>query len=162
MVRNNKKRLKQVTTQSSNKSAKPLTLKQARFVAEYLVDGDGKRSAIAAGYSPQSAKYTAYGLLKHNAGVIDALASSRQAILDSGVYDARAAVSRILAHIDDASTRGNSMAVMKGEELLLRLHGLLIDRLDVRLQTVDIKGAMEEAKARVAGRLELGYAPPHE
>lgn len=35
-----------------------------RFVAEYLIDGNGRRSAIAAGWSPSSAAVTASRLLK--------------------------------------------------------------------------------------------------
>jgi phage terminase small subunit len=43
----------------------PLTNKQARFVAEYAKDGNGTRSAIAAGYAESSAHVTAYDLLRN-------------------------------------------------------------------------------------------------
>ena len=36
-----------------------LTPKQAIFVAEYLIDFNGTRAALAAGYSPKSAKHSA-------------------------------------------------------------------------------------------------------
>ena len=36
----------------------------ARFVAEYLVDGNGARAAVAAGYSPTGAAVTAHRLLR--------------------------------------------------------------------------------------------------
>ena len=37
-----------------------LTTKQARFVEEYCVDGNGTRAAIRAGYSPRTARQIAY------------------------------------------------------------------------------------------------------
>ena len=40
-------------------TAQKLTPKQARFVAEYLVDQNGKQAAIRAGCSPRSAEVTA-------------------------------------------------------------------------------------------------------
>ena len=43
--------------------AKGLTRKQELFCAEYCIDGNGKRSAIAAGYSPKTADKQASQLL---------------------------------------------------------------------------------------------------
>ena len=36
-----------------------LTIRQERFVHEYLIDGVGSRAAVAAGYSPKTAEHTA-------------------------------------------------------------------------------------------------------
>lgn len=41
-----------------------LTLKERRFVSEYLVDGNGLQAAIRAGYAPKSAHVTASRLLR--------------------------------------------------------------------------------------------------
>ena len=41
-----------------------LNPKQARFVAEYLKDSNGKQSAIRAGYAPKNAEITASQLLR--------------------------------------------------------------------------------------------------
>lgn len=41
-----------------------LGTRQARFAAEYAVDGNGKQAAIRAGYSPRSAEVTASRLLR--------------------------------------------------------------------------------------------------
>src|SRR5208282_2578914 len=43
-----------------------LTLKQARFLEEYLVDLNGKAAAIRAGYSPKSAEVQASQLLRNS------------------------------------------------------------------------------------------------
>lgn len=40
-----------------------MTPKQARFVAEYLIDSNGKQAAIRAGYKPSNAESTASTLL---------------------------------------------------------------------------------------------------
>lgn len=42
-----------------------LNQRQDRFAVEYVVDGNGKRAAIAAGYSATSAEVTASKLLRH-------------------------------------------------------------------------------------------------
>ncbi len=55
-----------------------LTAKQEKFVAEYLVDHDGKRSALAAGYGPAGAAVTAHRLIHANRAVQAAI-RNRQA-----------------------------------------------------------------------------------
>ena len=53
---------------------RPLTAKQSRFVAEYLIDLNGAQAAIRAGYSAKSAAEVAYeNMMKpHIAGAIQA------------------------------------------------------------------------------------------
>jgi phage terminase small subunit len=53
-----------------------LNPKQARFVAEYLKDLNGKQAAIRAGYSPKTAESQASRLLSH-AKVSDAVAAGQ-------------------------------------------------------------------------------------
>src|ERR1700691_273282 len=55
----------------------PQTLRQARFVAEYLVDLNGKQAAIRAGYSPKTAEVQACRLLR-NAQVQAAVADAQK------------------------------------------------------------------------------------
>ncbi len=54
-----------------------ITPKQARFIDEYLVDGNGTRAAIAAGYGRAGARVTAHRLLTKAA--IRASIQARQA-----------------------------------------------------------------------------------
>jgi phage terminase small subunit len=63
----------------------PLTAKQAAFVSAYLLDPNGKKAAITAGYSAATAEAAASRLLRHPA-VAEALAK-RRAVLSvrSGV-----------------------------------------------------------------------------
>lgn len=58
-----------------------LTAKQQRFVAEYLVDLNGKQAAIRCGYSRKTAEVQASRLLR-NAQVSAAVAAGQKALLD--------------------------------------------------------------------------------
>ncbi len=49
----------------TKKKAPAISAKQSRFVEEYLVDGNGKRAALAAGYSPRTAESQASRLLRN-------------------------------------------------------------------------------------------------
>lgn len=61
-------------------SLSDLTEKQRLFIRAYLVDGNGKKAAIAAGYSPKGAEVAASRLLSH-VKVQQALAEARQALV---------------------------------------------------------------------------------
>ncbi len=62
-----------------------LTDKQRRFVQAYLIDGNGKKAAIAAGYSPKGAEVQASRMLSQ-AKVQQALAEARRTLaITSGV-----------------------------------------------------------------------------
>ncbi len=65
--------------QKLNKIIEKLTKKQAIFVREYLTDFNGKRSAVAAGYSAKGAEVAASRLLRDVkvAAAIDAQTSER-------------------------------------------------------------------------------------
>lgn len=65
-----------------------LTEKQRLFVRAYLIDGNGKKAAIAAGYSPKGAEVQASRMLSH-VKVQKALAEARQALsADAGITPA--------------------------------------------------------------------------
>jgi phage terminase small subunit len=57
-----------------------MTPKQERFVAEYLIDANGKQAAIRAGYKPSNAESTASTLLA-DPKVSQAVTLGRQALL---------------------------------------------------------------------------------
>jgi phage terminase small subunit len=61
-----------------------LTPKQRAFVDAYLIDSNGKKAAIAAGYSPGSAAVEASRLLKH-AKVAAEIANRRAPAKDDGL-----------------------------------------------------------------------------
>jgi phage terminase small subunit len=46
------------------RTAAPFSAKEERFMAEYLIDGNGDRAATAAGYSASNARSQAYQMLR--------------------------------------------------------------------------------------------------
>ena len=77
-----------------------LTAKQQRFIAEYLVDGNGARAALAAGYGPAGAKVTAHRLTHANQAV-EAEIRARQAHDRDRLAIDRTAVILSLIHISE-------------------------------------------------------------
>lgn len=84
-----------------------LTLKQERFVAEYLIDANATRAAIAAGYSPRTAYRTGADMLQ--AGKVKAAIEASQKRLanrlEHSAEDVRREIER-LAMFDPAALVG--------------------------------------------------------
>lgn len=94
-----------------------LTPKQERFVAEYLIDSNGKRAAEAAGYSPRTAGRIASETLL-NPKVKAALAAARKRIatkLDLTAEKVLADIERIANKAEKARRFGDAL---KGKEML--------------------------------------------
>jgi phage terminase small subunit len=72
--------------------------KQLRFVEEYLVDLNGTRAAIRAGYSPASAEVTASRLLSH-AKVAIAITAAQAQRSDRTKIDADWVLSRLASEV---------------------------------------------------------------
>ena len=100
-----------------------LNARQQKFVAEYLVDFNGQRSAIAAGYSPVGAKVTASRLLTQPN--VKALVQKKQAALAARLEVRREDLVRgILEAIEMAREQGDAGAMIRGAAELARLLGL--------------------------------------
>lgn len=126
-----------------------LTPRQAAFVQAYAVgDKTATQAAIDAGYSAKSARAQTYDLLRHP-GVKAELDRIRERITEKTVYDAAAAFNEAGEGIELARKSGNAHALVKAVELRARLHGLLTDKLQVESVTVDLIGALRDAKARL-------------
>jgi len=74
-----------------------LSAKQARFVQEYLIDGNGAQAALRAGYGAAGAKVTACRLTKDNR-IKQAIAAARRAYADE------LAITRAHVHLCYAAT----------------------------------------------------------
>lgn len=109
-----------------------LTDKQRRFVVQYLVDLNGTKAAIRAGYSPK----TAYTMATENltkphvrAAVDKALALQAEAT--------KLTRDRVVAQIDkllgEAVDRSNHAAAARHAELLAKLNGWIVEKRDVRV-----------------------------
>lgn len=100
-----------------------LTAKQTRFVAEYLVDGNGARAAVAAGYGRAGAKVRAHRLTRSNPAVQAEIARRQAMDTQRLELDRAAVISGILAGIDLAKERMDGATVIRGWSELGRLMG---------------------------------------
>lgn len=98
-------------------TADGLTPKEARFVAEYLVDGNGKRAATAAGYSAGNARKQAYQLLQR-AHVRAAIDSARERTTRKLELTAEKVLTDISRVARKAEAAKEFSAALKGHQLL--------------------------------------------
>lgn len=123
-----------------------LTDKQRRYVQHIASGMDSRAAAKTAGYSHSFAKVAHYRLQKK-----PAVASAIEAIREQGRTAAAFTMARAMKQAEEdrvfAQTHNNAMAAHKSTELLCRLSGYLVDRLEI--VTVDLKGALTEARGRV-------------
>jgi len=123
--------------------------RQARFISAYIADPQavGKNAAVAAGYSRKSAADAACRLLR-NPMVKAAIDDARGEIMAHGKYSAEVAMSDLRRAERFAIQTENANALVRCHELMMRLHGLLIDKAQITLAPVDLGGTLIEARKR--------------
>jgi len=89
--------------------------------------------------------------------VMAAIDQARRQMLEAAAYTAERAMSEAERALEFAEENKNAMAMVKAVELRAKLAGLLIERIDQRVATVDIGAALEEARGRV-----LSDGTPHD
>ena len=101
----------------------PLTQKQQRFVAEYMVDGNGSRAAIAAGYGHAGARVRAHRLTRDNVAV-RAEIQARQGVDSQRLQMERQdVIAGLLEAVQLAKERQEPAAMIRGWAELARLMG---------------------------------------
>ena len=100
-----------------------LTAKQQRFVSEYLVDGNGARAAVAAGYGRAGARVRAHRLTRDNAAVQAEIARLQALESDRLAIDRTAVITGILSGIELAKERMDGATVIRGWAELGKLMG---------------------------------------
>lgn len=104
-----------------------LTPKEQMFVAQYLIDGNGTRAALAAGYSTNGARRSASELLKRPR-VQDALKAAKAKVLDR-LETSAAMVLENIARVAGKAERSRQFgAALKGLELLGKHHKLFTEK----------------------------------
>lgn len=143
------------------KARKPreLTPRQAQFVAAYIANGgNGVRAAIEAGYAEKSAAGRAHTLLTTAPAVIAAVAEMRAEIKQRGLYT----VERAMVDLDAAAAfcrqHKQGTALVRAQELKMKLSGLLVEKIDLRVQPPDIAQVLIEARKRVQPAMATEYA----
>ena len=101
-----------------------LTPKQARFVQEYQIDGNGAQAALRAGYGPSGAKVAACRLLTRP-NVMEALSIGRSAYAEKLAITRADIVSKLLEAFEMAKMKSEPMGMVRAASELARLLGLL-------------------------------------
>ncbi len=127
-----------------------LTLKQQRFVAEYVKgNGNGTQAALSAGYA-QGTNYQAAAVRAHEAVRNRKVAKAIRLITNRAEISANRVVNRLDNLSFAAEKAGNHSVSVKAEELLGKSLGMFIDRsLSIN---VDVAGTHLEALHAIAKR----------
>ena len=138
-----------------------LSVKQMRFVTEMQTGITATQAAINAGYSERSAKTTAHTLLHENKLVMAEMERLRQHLTKQAEYTIEKADADLNRYIAAASAAGQHSAVAKLQDQKLKLHLLIRKQIDVTVApSIDISGALAEAKARAFSRPRCDPAQP--
>lgn len=101
-----------------------LTVKQSRFVSEYLVDGNGAAAAIRAGYGVAGGKVTACRLLT-NPNVQKALQARQAADATRLSLQREDVLAGLQEAINQAREQGNPAAMIRGWSEIGKMLGLM-------------------------------------
>ncbi|MCL4687195.1 MAG: terminase small subunit [Burkholderiales bacterium] len=99
-----------------------MTPKQARFVAEYAVDGSAAAAARRAGYSPRSARVNGPRLLT-NAAVREALAVSQQETAQRLELDRQRVLAGLMEAVETARAQADPHALIRAWSEIGKLLG---------------------------------------
>lgn len=122
-----------------------LTQKQQRFVAEYLVDGNGTRAAVAAGYGAAGAHVAASRLLRLPK-VQEALQARQKADATRLSIQRDNVVAGLLEAVAQAKAQGNPAAMISGWVAIGKALGLMapeVRRVEVDSGSSDVMRRME-------------------
>lgn len=109
------------------KNRRGLTVKQDKFVREYLKDGNGTRAALASGYSEVSAHSIASENL-NKPEIAAEIRKLRQRMSEKLDTSAEKVINDIAHVAEQAAAEGNHSAALKGLELLGKVNGVFVER----------------------------------
>ena len=124
----------------------PLTPRQAKFVREYLVDGNGARAAVAAGYGVAGSRVAAHRLLT-NANVQKALQVRQSADATKLSIQRNDVLQSLLNAYNMALEQGNPAAMVSAARECGRMMGYYAPE----RQQVEV---LHESKTATQDRLE--------
>ena len=130
-----------------------LTQKQRRFCEEYVIDSNGKQAAIRAGYSMKAATQQGSTLLTYPKVVaeIDRLRAEQRARLNVTI---EMITKQLIADRELAHNEGQAGAAVSASMALAKLHGLMVDKREVRVVSNMTPEQIEEELAEVQRELE--------
>lgn len=114
-----------------------------RFVEVYCACGNAHTAALAAGYKPGSARQKGGQLLGVPA-IKDAIARVRTALAERSKFTHDKAMEQLRQDREFAIATENATAAVRASEVMSKMAGHLIDRIDARIQqipfTIELSG----------------------
>lgn len=138
-----------------------LTVRQRRFVEEYLVDFNAAAAVDRAGYNTKYPNRLAYEMLQHPGikAAIDALTLDRAS---ESVLKPEYVINKIRQTIEKAESTNNHNAVLRGCELLARSLGMFVERKEISgpngdaIKYEQVREAADAFTSAINGLIERG------
>jgi phage terminase small subunit len=125
-----------------------LSPQQLTYIRHRLAGDKCTVAARKAGYPAEYARRAATSIEKQPA-IAAAIADARNKIRRDTAYTLERMISETQDAIRFAFERQNPMAVMKGNELLAKLTGLLTERQKIEIETPDLRMALSQRQAAI-------------
>jgi hypothetical protein len=140
-----------------------LTVRQRRFVEEYLVDFNGAAAVLRAGYNtkPGNASRLACEMLKHP-GIRAALDQLTEERASEAVLKPDYVFNKLQRTVERAEAEGNHSAVLRGCEILARALGMFVERKEISgpngdaIQYKQVQEAADAFTSAISGLIERG------
>jgi hypothetical protein len=138
-----------------------LTLRQRRFVEEYLVDFNGGAAVDRAGYNCKYPTRLAYELL-HNPGVKAAIDQLTLERAKDSTLKPDYVMMKLQRTLEKAEAENNHTAVLRACEILARAMGMFIERREISGPNGDaikyekVQEAADAFTSAIAGLIERG------
>lgn len=132
-------------------STSAITPRQAKFVDEYLVDGNGTQAATRAGYGAAGARVAAYRLLT-NVAISSAIEARQRADATRLSIERETVLAQLLEAVEMARTQMNPAGMVAGLREIGKLMGFYTDRVKVN---VDVTGQQERRRMEAMSDAEL-------
>ena len=117
-------------------STSAITPRQAKFVDEYLVDGNGTQAATRAGYGAAGARVAAYRLLT-NVAISSAIEAHQRADATRLSIERETVLAQLLEAVEMARTQMNPAGMVAGLREIGKLMGFYTDRVKVDVGVTD-------------------------
>lgn len=112
--------------------------RQQMFVERYCLHGNAHRAVLDAGYAQRSARQRAAKFLAHPT-IGAAIGRVRAALAERHNFTSDKAMEQLSEDRKFAIKTENATAAVRASELMARMAGHLVDRLDARLQQVPFR-----------------------
>lgn len=117
-----------------NRPSSPLSVRQSRFIDEYLVDANGTQAAIRAGYGAAGARVAAHRLLT-NVAISSAIETRQRADATRLAMERETVLVQLLEAVQMARTQMNPAGMVAGLREIGKLMGLYTpERVNIALE----------------------------